>query len=45
MAVHSAEPLRGIDAVLQFAVDGDAGVMRAVLERQFPKADLLVSAS
>ena len=43
--MHSAEPLRGIDAVVQFAVDGEAGALRAVLERQFPHADLLVSAS
>ena len=45
LAVHSAEPLRGIDAVVQFAVDGEAGALRAVLERQFPQADLLVSAN
>lgn len=45
LAVHAAEPLRGIDAVVQFAVDGEAGALRAVLERQFPQADLLVSAN
>ena len=44
LAVHAAEPLRGIGAVVQFAVDGEAGALRAVLERQFPQADLLVSA-
>ncbi|MEY4472576.1 MAG: phosphoserine phosphatase SerB [Pseudomonadota bacterium] len=44
LAVHSAEPLRGVETVLQIAAEGSAAAMRAVLERQFPDVDLLVSA-
>jgi phosphoserine phosphatase len=43
LSVHSAEPLRGLEDVLQISADGDAAAMRAVLDRQFPRADLLVS--
>ncbi len=43
LTVRSAEPLRGVESVVQFAVDGDAGATRAVLERHFPQSDLLVS--
>lgn len=43
--VHAAEPLRGLEEVLQIAADGDAAAMRSVLERMFPDADLLVSPS
>lgn len=43
LRVQGAEPLTGLDEVLQFAVDGDAAVLRSVLERAFPVADLLVS--
>lgn len=44
LTVRRAEPLQGIATVLEMAVDGDAAVFRAVLERRFPDADLLVSA-
>jgi len=45
LTVHSAEPLRGIEEVLQFSADGNAAAMRAVLDHRFPAADLLVSAA
>ena len=45
LAVRSAEPLRGIDQVLEIAANGDAAALRAVLEQRFPEADLLVSAN
>ncbi len=45
LAVRSAEPLRGVEQVLEIAVDGGAAALRGVLEQRFPEADLLVSAS
>ena len=44
LAVLSADPLRGIEQVLQIAAEGDAAAMRSVLEHRYPQSDLLVSA-
>ena len=44
LAVRAAEPLRGIESVLEIAADGAPAALRSVLERQYPAADLLVSA-
>ena len=41
--VHGADPLPGLDEVLQFMVDdADAAALRGVLDRHFAPADLLV---
>jgi phosphoserine phosphatase len=43
-AVAAAEPLDGADDVLQFATGvGDAAVLRAVIDRLFSPADLLIA--
>lgn len=44
LAVRSAETLPGLEAVLQIVADGSAAILRGVIDRHFPTADLLVSA-
>jgi phosphoserine phosphatase len=44
LQVHAAEPLSGIEEVLEITAHGDPLALRAVLDRFFPQADLLVSA-
>jgi phosphoserine phosphatase len=44
LAVRGADPLAGLDEVLEIAAEGSAHTMREVLDRLLPDADLLVSA-
>lgn len=44
LTVRGADPLTGLDEVLEITADGSARAMRDVLDRLVPDADLLVSA-
>lgn len=44
LAVRGADPIAGLDEVLEIAAEGSAHTMREVLDRLLPDADLLVSA-
>lgn len=43
LAVRSAEPLPGLEAVLQIEADGSAATLRAVIDRQIQPADSLIA--
>ena len=43
LAVRSADPLPGLEAVLQIEADGSAATLRAVIDRQIQPADLLIA--